>query len=294
MYVYEFYIEHPMNYVMTGKFEAPSPNWVHEDFPLTDYELFVVTKDTLYISYNGEPFTINEGEFLLLPPLPPPNNRRKGIRPSHCSFYWLHFSVNHEVALSTIPNSKHAAYPYTVPQYTIAIPRQGKIPHAEKIVVLMKQLQDSIRSNYDSTTANYLSTTILCELYSQFYRENNVSQRSKRTQKQMYYDIIDYVKSNTDKNLKVADVAAHFCYNEKYLSHLFSNIAGIPLKQFILNVKMDAANFMLTDTNASISEIAASLGFTDSHNFAKAYKKIAGLTPTEYRNAFFKRLLYHV
>lgn len=75
---------------------------------------------------------------------------------------------------------------------------------------------------------------------------------------------------------------------------MFSNIAGIPLKQFILNVKMDAANFMLTDTNASISEIAASLGFTDSHNFAKAYKKIAGLTPTEYRNAFFKRLLYHV
>ncbi len=294
MYVHEFDIHQPITYIMTGKFEAPSPNWIHEDFPLTDYELFVVTKNSLYISYNGEPFTINEGEFLLLPPFSPPNNRRKGFRPSDCSFYWLHFAVSHEIKLSSIPDPQHASYPYPVPQYTIALLRQGKIPHMEKVIVLMKQLQDAIRSKYDSTTANYLSTTIMCELYSQFYLENSVLQRTKRTQKQMYYDIIDYVKQNTNKNLKVADVAAHFGYNEKYLSHLFSNIAGIPLKQFILNVKMDAANFMLTDTNASISEIAASLGFNDSHNFAKAYKKIAGLTPTEYRNAFFKRLLYHV
>ncbi|MGN6713057.1 helix-turn-helix domain-containing protein [Anaerocolumna jejuensis] len=158
----------------------------------------------------------------------------------------------------------------------------------------MKQLQDSVRNNYDTTTINYLTTTILCELYSQFYCENYLISKTKRTQKQMYYDIIDFVKQNTHMNLKVSNVATHFGYNEKYLSHLFSNIANIPLKQFILNVKMDSANFMLTDTNASIGDIALSLGFTDSHNFAKAYKKISGLTPTEYRNAFSKRLLYHV
>ena len=58
-----------------------------------------------------------------------------------------------------------------------------------------------------------------------------------------------------------------------------------------MNVRMDTANYMLSDTNASIAEIAASLGFSDSHNFSKAYKKIAGMTPSEYRNAFSKRVL---
>lgn len=293
MYVFEFDVSKPVEYVMTGKFEAPSPHWMHESFPLTDYELFVMTKDTLYISYNDERFTVNEGEYLLLPPFPS-NNLRKGFRPSNCSFYWLHFSVPHNVRLSLIPNTLHNFYPYNVPEYTLALPKQAKIPRSEKIVVLMKQLQDAIRNNYEATCVNYLSTVILCELHSQFYSDNSLSVQAKKTQKQVYYDIIDFVKQNTHHNLRVSDVAAHFGYNAKYLSHLFSNIAGIPLKQFILNVKMDAANFMLTDTNCSINEIALSLGFNDSHNFAKAYKKIAGLTPTEYRNAFSKRLLYHV
>ena len=79
-----------------------------------------------------------------------------------------------------------------------------------------------------------------------------------------------------------------------FRSHLFSTVAGIPLKQFILTNKINAANFMLTDTNKSISEIAHALGFLDSHNFSRAYKKISGLSPSEYRNAFAQRMLFHV
>ena len=199
---------------------------------------------------------------MLLPSFLPQTNRRKAF--SRLTAVLLaSFFQQHDLNLISIPDTKHITYPILFLHTRLHFRVRQKFPHMEKIVVLMKQkLQDAIRSSYDRTTVNYLSTTILCELYSQFYQENNVSSQTKRTQKQMYYDIIDYVKQNTNINLKVADVAEHFGYNEKYLSHLFSKIAGIPLKQFILNVKMDAANFMLTDTNASISEIAASLGFT--------------------------------
>ena len=57
---------------------------------------------------------------------------------------------------------------------------------------------------------------------------------------------------------------------------------------------MDAANFMLSDGDKAVTEIAAQLGFSDVHNFARAYKKLTGLTPSEYRNAFAKRMLFHV
>ncbi|MCQ2498834.1 MAG: helix-turn-helix transcriptional regulator [Lachnospiraceae bacterium] len=68
----------------------------------------------------------------------------------------------------------------------------------------------------------------------------------------------------------------------------------MPLKQYIIKTKIDKANFMLSDTNKSISDIATELSFSDSHNFARCYKKATGLTPSEYRNAYNKRLLYHV
>lgn len=155
----------------------------------------------------------------------------------------------------------------------------------------MKQMQDSVRNHYDPITLDYMATAVLCELHSQLYREFNARSSTRSSTKQVYFDIIEYIRLNSTKNLKVSDVAKHFGYNQKYLSHLFSHISGLSLKQFIMNVRMDTANYMLSDTNASIAEIAASLGFSDSHNFSKAYKKIAGMTPSEYRNAFSKRVL---
>ena len=50
---------------------------------------------------------------------------------------------------------------------------------------------------------------------------------------------------------------------------------------------------MLTDDDKPIKEIASDLGFSDVHNFTRAYKRRTGITPTEYRNAFSKRLLFH-
>ncbi|MFR6328339.1 MAG: AraC family ligand binding domain-containing protein [Eisenbergiella sp.] len=69
---YEFTIDKPLEYVCTGKFEALSPNWIHETADLTDYELFVISKGPLYISYQNQDYTVNTGETLLLPPGQPP------------------------------------------------------------------------------------------------------------------------------------------------------------------------------------------------------------------------------
>jgi AraC-like DNA-binding protein len=294
MYVFELQVEHPLEYKMTGKFEAPSNNWIHEDFSLNDFELIIVTEGVLYITYSGKNFTVSSGEFLLMPPLSPPNNRRKGFQSSRCSFYWLHFSCNFKVHMDDIHIKILLEHSFVPTKNSLLVPQQAVLPNSEKIVVLMKQLQDAVKTNHNEVLINFMSTVVLCELNSQFCERNALNSQNKKTQKQMYNDIIDFVKQNVHTSLKVTDVAQHFGYNEKYLSHLFSNIAGIPLKQFILTTKMDMANFMLIDTNKSIYEIALSLGFSDSHHFAKAYKKICGLTPTEYRNAFSKRLLYHI
>lgn len=68
----EFKVDKPLLYNFTGKFEAPSPNWMHsDDFLLTDYELIVVTEEPLYLSYAGQNYTVPPKSFLLLPPLPP-------------------------------------------------------------------------------------------------------------------------------------------------------------------------------------------------------------------------------
>lgn len=50
----------PLDYHMSGKFEAPSDDWMHEDFDLTDFELIIMTENVLYIEYNHTPFTVHQ------------------------------------------------------------------------------------------------------------------------------------------------------------------------------------------------------------------------------------------
>lgn len=274
------------SYIMTGKFKAPSPEWKHQNFQLTDYELIVVTEGTLYLNYNNENFIVKNGEYLLLPPS---SSWRQGFKPSYCAFYWLHFItqpgdlplvLTHDAAL---PPSHHY---FTLPQ-------TGIIPKPEKVVILMKQLQDIVKNKYPSIALDTMSTNILTELYGQLTLIPPVESYSEN-QKQIYYDIMDYVKTNISRNIKISEIAAAFGYNEKYISHRFVEICGIPLKQYILKTKIEQANYLLTDTNKSITEIAKELGYSDSHNFSRTYKKVTGLSPSEYRNTFSKRLLYHV
>ena len=234
----------PLDYHMSGKFEAPSDDWMHEDFDLTDFELIIMTENVLYIEYNHTPFTVHQNEYLLLPPLAAPGNRRKGLKASNCSFYWIHFSSCAPYTLLQPDAAKETNSDST----SIRIPIQGITPNPAKLVALMKQLQSNVRDGHNRLALNYETTSLLCELYSQLTKEE--ADVDKLSQKQIYSDMLDYIKLNYCNNLRVSDIALHFGYNEKYLSHLFRQLSGMPLKQFILKSKIDEANYLLTDTKS--------------------------------------------
>ena len=158
---------------------------------------------------------------------------------------------------------------------------------------MMKQLQDSVRSYQDKKLNNYLSTAILCEFHNQCNLDK-ASIAANSQKEQIYNDILDYVKWHRHINLKVIDIANHFGYNEKYLSHVFRSIKGMSLKQYMLQQKIELAQYMLIDTNDTVASIAKQLGYNDSYNFMKLFKRKVGLTPTEYRNTHAKRLLFYI
>lgn len=308
MYVLRFPANQMFEYHMTGKFKALSDTWHHQSFPLTDYELIVMTEGILYMSYGNKKYTVNPGEYLLLAPS---DQMRGGWKQSYCSFYWLHFAVDLKgqdssceiQAAEPLQKSCHdtvgilkksgEAMRTVEEDGVFCLPIHGVLAQSSRSIVLMKQLQDLVKSSYPTCSLNAMSTAIVTEIYGQM-TFHAVSGKNSGNRKQVYLDIVDYIQQNLSTNIRIADIAAQFGYNPKYLSHMFTEHSGIPLKQFILNQKMDAANMLLTDGDRQISDIASSLGFSDVHNFSKAYKKVTGLTPTEYRNTYAKRLLYHV
>lgn len=283
MNYYEFILNKPLQYNLTGKFQAPSSEWMHFTRYMQDYELIVVTEGVAYLQADQKEFSIGKGEFLLFPPA----SKQAGYKTSSCAFYWLHFTCENPV-----PIKKFDAFPKEEPEEKIYIPEHGRIENLEKIIVMMKHLQDNVRRYHNKLHNNYVCTTILSEIHSQFFSKSNQENMALK-RKQLFNDIQDYIKWNRNKDIKVSEIAEHFGYNKRYLSYLFGTIAGITLKQYILQEKIELAKYLLCDTNGNISEIADQCGFYDSHSFMKVFKKIVGLTPTQYRNAYAARLLFY-
>lgn len=291
--------EKEFTYHWCGKFISLDDNWIHLTRTLADYELFVVVDGVLHIGTSAAEYTVTPGEYLLMPP----NEFEHGTKPSRCSFYWMHFGYNkeqnnHELLSGPIDNSidttKNAtsSSDLTYAPGLLLLPEQGRLTSPDRIIILMKQLQDSDRRYREITLNRYLCSAILSEiaLQGQIYPAYG----NKIIKEQLFQDICDYVSWHLTENLKVSQVANYFGYNEKYLTTFFKQRAGISLKQYILQVKMERAKAGLSETSEPVSQIAFRLGFTDAHNFSNAFRKVTGLSPSEYRDIYNRHNVFPV
>lgn len=254
---------------------------------LTDFELILVTGGELYMGEGATESVVHEGEYRIICP----TDFQHGTQPSYCSFYWVHFSY-HNFQNDPVRYPAEQARPVGAEEARILLPIQAKIPRADRLVVLLKQLQDCSQNYRNPNLNNYSLTTILCELYSQLYLSGGKGAK-RDGQMQLYSDILDYVTWRLRENIKVSEIAEYFGYNPKYITTFFKKVSGISLKQHILNRKIELAKAMLSDTNQPVAQIGYDIGFSDNHNFSNTFKRLTGQTPSEYRNSYSQRMLFH-
>ena len=96
-------------------------------------------------------------------------------------------------------------------------------------------------------------------------------------------EIIAYLKANIHNQLTVDDVARNLSYTKSYLFRQFKKATGDTIMSYFLKLKIDAAKKMLREGKTSVSDIAASLAFDSPNYFSKAFKKVTGRTPLQYK-----------
>jgi AraC-like DNA-binding protein len=91
------------------------------------------------------------------------------------------------------------------------------------------------------------------------------------------------IDQHSDRHqFSIEDAARMFGVNvRKFQRHLSEN--GTSFREIKNDVVCARASKLLRDTNISIADIAASLGYTSPNNFSRAYRKWYGITPITYR-----------
>ena len=108
--------------------------------------------------------------------------------------------------------------------------------------------------------------------------------RNEKEENELVFIMKDYIRKNYHRDmLSVREIAEAACLSTAYACTLFKNETGVTINQFISNYRVERAKQLLADPRYKITDIASQLGYSDSNYFGKSFKRLVGLSPSEYR-----------
>ena len=96
----------------------------------------------------------------------------------------------------------------------------------------------------------------------------------------------EYIHRHYADNISLDNVAREAGISANYLSRVFKEITGMGFNEYLTAVRLDESKKLLSDTNLSVHEVAAQVGYTDEKYYSKLFKKAFGIKPTEYRRLY--------
>lgn len=117
-----------------------------------------------------------------------------------------------------------------------------------------------------------------------YHQNEQISSHDHRTAAQKYIDFsVSYIKANYNHNITVFRLTKILGISQPYLYKIYKHAFGKSPKEFIDEYRIIQAEKMLAETELPVSEIARSVGFSDSFAFSKSFSSKQGCSPSEYR-----------
>lgn len=98
--------------------------------------------------------------------------------------------------------------------------------------------------------------------------------------------ILRYIRKNYMKDISMQDAARMMNYSDAYFCKLFKQCFDQNFTAYLARFRINEARRLLQDKNASVREVSMLVGYYDANYFAKVFKRIAGMNPSEYRDSF--------
>lgn len=243
-----------VGFAAAGHIKADA-GWLHPSSNTDTNELLFCVRGEVYIGAGFERYTVGAGTAVILPG----GVRRYGYK--ECTevteFFWVHFKGE----TGTLP--------------------QKSEPDTKRMISLFSDLLLYARM------PDYPQDACTCALKLILYEIARAGVSDNESPNARIYAICKWIRENGTKSLKVSDVAAHFNYNEDYITRIFKKHYSAGIKAYIDEVRLKRIRELLLSTDMKIKDIAAACGFDDSKSFQKFFKYHEGITAAAYRELYF-------
>ena len=214
-----------------------------------------------YVFSDGKTLNIKSGDIIYLPKY----SSYKVFSDLSGDCYAINFDLNEDVAFAP---------------FTIHVKNQKEILENYKHATKVWQLK----------TTGYVEKC-KAELYNIIYTLLN--EYNSEYIPSLKYDIIkkgvEYMHHNyLAKNICIEELSSLCNVTPEYFRKIFKNFYGISPKKYIINLKIQHVKELIDSSMYSISEAAFQSGYTDMSHFSREFKKVAGLSPNDYKKAKYR------
>lgn len=120
--------------------------------------------------------------------------------------------------------------------------------------------------------------SILSDTYQMKEKENDKEKIFVQT-------VVEFINDNySDVNLTSQAIADYMNLSCRYIMKKFIQCTGISLNEYILDIRMKQAAYLLTHSKLPVNKIAENIGIENENYFYRLFKKVHGCTPREFSN----------
>lgn len=100
--------------------------------------------------------------------------------------------------------------------------------------------------------------------------------------------MVRHVLENLEKPLRNSDITAVTGLHENYALSLFTRIMQVPLKQFVIRMRLMRARALLVESSMAIATVVESSGFSSVSQFYHQFREAYGLSPNALREQYMR------
>ena len=94
---------------------------------------------------------------------------------------------------------------------------------------------------------------------------------------------VTFIEQNYQRDIGVEDIAGFCGLNRSYFGKIFKDIMAVTPQEFLIQYRMAKACQLLKNSSLSIGDISARVGYPSQLHFSRAFKKVHGLSPRQWR-----------
>ncbi len=195
-----------------------------------------------------------------------------------------------DMAIAQQNNSRYMNAAYSSPDVSMSIIRALSRKAAERGGAPLMEINEITQHSVQTSIGVISNRALMRSLHAMILELTQAVRRHKESEGKYsppIQKVVSFLRMNFSQSLELDEIAKVAGFAPSYLSRQFKEEVGMTISETIRKLRCDQAARLLKETDLSVAEISAYVGYPDNNYFVKVFRKEYGAAPTEWRKQAF-------